>query len=188
MIKAMYFRFIVLLIVAQTRVYTNTDHFCQIFLLLFIYCKRAGWKYSPLMAKWERGSKVREEGQQVVWWRLYKHKKNGTGQVHKMKWFISQRGADEERLCPARTVPGSMIGFTPLTIQFRIWWRGCTNPCTVLGTDVYRRDKWFRVVKKGEKVKGPVVASSTPAAVPCKAQWQKASCTQTWLPGQRLKG
>lgn len=65
------------------------------------------------MAKWERGSKVREEGQQVVWWRLYKHK-NGTGQVHKMnKWLISKRGADEERLCPIRTEPGSMIGFTP---------------------------------------------------------------------------
>lgn len=74
MIKAMSFHFIVLLIVAQTRVYTNTDNFLSNFLSLFIYCKRAGWKYSPLMAKWERGSKVREEGQQVVWWRLHKHK------------------------------------------------------------------------------------------------------------------
>lgn len=72
MIKAMYFRFIVLLIVAQTRVYTNTDHFLSnFFLLSFIYCKRAGWKYSPLMAKWERGSKVREQGQQVVWLKGY---------------------------------------------------------------------------------------------------------------------
>lgn len=79
-IKAMYFRFIVLLIVAQTRVYTNTDNFLSNFLLSFIYCKRAGWKYSPLMAKWERGSKVREEeGQQVVWWRLYKAQWDRTG-------------------------------------------------------------------------------------------------------------
>lgn len=86
-IKAMYFRFIVVLIVAQTRVYTNTDHFLSKFFLLFIYCKRAGWKYFPLMAKWERGSEGREEGQQVVWWELYstyKHKKNGTGQAHVM--------------------------------------------------------------------------------------------------------
>lgn len=44
------------------------------------------------MAKWEQGSNVRDEGQQVVWWRLHKHKKNGTGQVHKMnKWLISKR-------------------------------------------------------------------------------------------------
>lgn len=43
------------------------------------------------MAKWERGSNVREEGQQVVRWRLQKHKKNGTGQVHKMnKWLIGK--------------------------------------------------------------------------------------------------
>lgn len=96
--KAMYFCFIVLLIVAQTRVYTNTDNFLSGFFcfcfVLFIYCKRAGWKYFPQMSKWERGSNVREEGQQVVWWRLRKHKKNGTGQVHKMnKWLISKRGS-----------------------------------------------------------------------------------------------
>lgn len=58
----MYFCFIVLLIVAQTRVYTNTDNFLSKFLSSFIYCKRAGWKHSPLMAKWERGSKVKEQG------------------------------------------------------------------------------------------------------------------------------
>lgn len=54
------------------------------------------------MAKWERGSKVREEGQQVVWWRINEHKKNETGQVHKMnKWLISERGgAGEEKLWP----------------------------------------------------------------------------------------
>lgn len=62
-----------------------------------------------------------------------------------------------------------MMGFTPLTIQFWIGRRGCANPWTVPGTNVYRSDKWFRVVKKGEKVKGPVVVSSTPAAVPCKS-------------------
>lgn len=50
----------------------------------------------------------------MVWWRLYEHKRNGTGQVHKMnKWLISKRGADEERLCPVGTEPGSIIGFTP---------------------------------------------------------------------------
>lgn len=62
-----------------------------------------------------------------------------------------------------------MMGFTPLTIRFWIGRRGCANPWTVPGTNVYRSDKWFRVVKKGEKVKGPVVVSSTPAAVPCKS-------------------
>ncbi|KAI9536382.1 hypothetical protein NQZ68_034278 [Dissostichus eleginoides] len=42
----------------------------------------SGWKYSPLMAKWKRGLKVREQ-EKVVWWGSYKHK-NGTGQAHKM--------------------------------------------------------------------------------------------------------
>lgn len=73
MVKAMYSCFIVVLIVAQTRVYTNTDNFLSGYffcLFLFIYCKRAGWKYFPLMAKWELGSYMREEGQQVVWWKV----------------------------------------------------------------------------------------------------------------------
>lgn len=37
MIKAMYFRFIVLLIVAQTRVYTNTDNFLSNFFCCRLY-------------------------------------------------------------------------------------------------------------------------------------------------------
>lgn len=71
---------------------------------------------------------MKEEGQQVVWWGLYKHEKNETG--HKMnKWLISKRGASREAL-PVSTEPGSMIGFTPLTIQFRILVEegGCANP------------------------------------------------------------
>lgn len=80
-----------------------------------------------------------------------------------------QKGICGERLCPVSTEPGSMMGFTPLTVQLRIWRRGRTNPWTVPRPNVYHRDKWFRVVKKGEKVKGPVVVSSTPAAVLCKS-------------------
>lgn len=90
---------------SDTCIYKYRQFFVRFFLfvfVLFIYCKRAGWKYFPLISKWERGSNVREEGQQVVWWRLRKHKKNGTGQVHKMnKWLISKRGSWwRERLWP----------------------------------------------------------------------------------------
>lgn len=101
-IKAMYFRFIVLLIVAQTRVYTNTDHFLSIF-LLFIYCKRAGWKYSPTDGN--VGAGFKDEGRRtagdVVEVTQAQEEWDRTGLGLVSKWLISKRGADKERLCPA---------------------------------------------------------------------------------------
>lgn len=66
--------FIVVLIVAQTRVYTNTDNF---FFFFFIYCKRADWKDFPLMEKWEWGLTVRDSN--VVEVTQVQEKWDGTG-------------------------------------------------------------------------------------------------------------
>lgn len=142
--------------------------FCQIF-LLFIYCKRAGWKYSPTDGK--VGTGFKDEGRRTaggVVEVIQAQEWDRTGAQNEQVAHQQERSQRREAL-PCSTEPGSMIGFTPLTIQFRIWWRGYTNPWTVLRTNVYHGDKWFRVVKKGEKVKGPVVVSSTPAAVLCKS-------------------
>lgn len=62
-IKAMYFCFIVLLIVAQTRVYTNTDNFLSnFFLLLFIYCKKSRLETIPT----DVGVGFKAEGRRTV--------------------------------------------------------------------------------------------------------------------------
>lgn len=89
----MYFCFIVLLIVAQTRVYTNTDNFLSNFSLLSIYCKRAGWKYSPLMAKWKRGLKVREQ-EKVGFIQAQEWDRTGAQNEQEL---IGKKGADEKR-------------------------------------------------------------------------------------------
>lgn len=91
--------------------------FCQIF-LSFIYCKRAGWKYSPTDGK--VGAEFKDEGRRTA---------GGVVEVIQAQEEWDRTGAQNEQVAlPCSTEPGSMIGFTPLTIQFRIWWRGCTNP------------------------------------------------------------
>lgn len=173
MIKAMYFRFIVLLIVAQTRVYTNTDHFLSnFFLLSFIYCKRAGWKYSPLMAKWERGSKVREQGQQVVWLKGYTSTRrmgqdsctkwtsgsSARGEADKKKlWPCTHRSWIDDRLLPRWQSSSGFGGGGALILEL------CPGPTSTIGTSD------SGLLKRERKWRAPVVVSSTPAAVLCKS-------------------
>lgn len=69
-----------------------------------------------------------KKGQQVVWVEdTQAREENGTGQVHEMNEVAHQQevgwGVGEltkRGFGRARTEPGSMIGFTPPTIQFRI--------------------------------------------------------------------
>lgn len=72
------------------------------------------------MAKWERGLKVREEGGLVEVTQAQEEWDRTGAQneqvAHQQEGELTKRGFG-----PGRTEPGSMTGFTPLTVQFGIW-------------------------------------------------------------------
>lgn len=74
------------------------------------------------MAKWEQGFKGegRRTAGGVVEVIQAQEEWDRTGAQNEQVAHQQEMSRRKERLCPVRTEPGSMIGFTPRTIQFRI--------------------------------------------------------------------